>query len=158
MDDDQERRGRLLLLAKEQSWRTAWRARSLLSRTNSASALCKCRRARVGGRLHLVLSGCLGPGHRCARLPRGSGRGQVDGDGLNDVVIGPDEALHAGRRENGAAWIVFGEWDAAASTLDAASARLPLRRGVARRLARDVPERSRAGPSSPFNLALLQRA
>jgi hypothetical protein len=64
-------------------------------------------------RLDLVLSGCLGPGHRCARLPRGSGRGQVDGDGLNDVVIGPDEALHRRSPRDGAAWIVFGEWDAA---------------------------------------------
>jgi hypothetical protein len=36
-DDDQERRGRRLLLAKEQSWRTAWRTRSLLSRTISSS-------------------------------------------------------------------------------------------------------------------------
>ena len=31
------RRRRFLLLGKEQSWRTAWRARSLLSRTNRSS-------------------------------------------------------------------------------------------------------------------------
>jgi hypothetical protein len=37
MDDDQEHRGRLPLLAKEQSWRTAWHARSLLSWTNTSS-------------------------------------------------------------------------------------------------------------------------
>jgi hypothetical protein len=36
-DDDQERRGRLLLLGKEHSWCTAWRVRSLLSRTNTSS-------------------------------------------------------------------------------------------------------------------------
>jgi hypothetical protein len=39
MDDDKERTRRLLLLAKEQSWRTAWRARSLLSRTTRSSRL-----------------------------------------------------------------------------------------------------------------------
>jgi hypothetical protein len=36
-DEDQARSGRLLLLAKEQSWRTAWHARSALSRTNLSS-------------------------------------------------------------------------------------------------------------------------
>jgi hypothetical protein len=41
-DDDQERRGDACFLAKEQSWRTAWRARSLLSRTNLSTA-CSAR-------------------------------------------------------------------------------------------------------------------
>jgi hypothetical protein len=36
-DEDQERRERLPLLAKEQSWRTPWRARSLLGWTNPDS-------------------------------------------------------------------------------------------------------------------------
>jgi hypothetical protein len=36
-DDDQERWGDSCFLAKEQSWRTAWRARSLLSRTTRGS-------------------------------------------------------------------------------------------------------------------------
>jgi hypothetical protein len=35
VDDDEERRGRLPLLGKEQSRRTSWRARSLLSRTRT---------------------------------------------------------------------------------------------------------------------------
>jgi hypothetical protein len=39
MDNDQEREGRLLLLAKEQSSRTASRARSLPSWTNTSSGV-----------------------------------------------------------------------------------------------------------------------
>jgi hypothetical protein len=36
VDDDQERRARLLLLGKEESWLTAWYARSLPIRTNTS--------------------------------------------------------------------------------------------------------------------------
>jgi hypothetical protein len=36
-DDDRGLGGRLLLLGKQHCWRTAWRARSLLSRTNLSS-------------------------------------------------------------------------------------------------------------------------
>src|SRR5215218_460822 len=36
-DEDQERRGEFCFLAKEQFWRTAWRARSLLSWTTTSS-------------------------------------------------------------------------------------------------------------------------
>ena len=46
-DDDQERVGRLLslgFLAKERSWRTAWRARSLLSWTKLSSRFGRRRR------------------------------------------------------------------------------------------------------------------
>jgi hypothetical protein len=39
MDDDQERRRDSCFVATEQSWRTAWRARSLLSWTNTSSAI-----------------------------------------------------------------------------------------------------------------------
>jgi hypothetical protein len=52
-DEDQERRGRLPLVAKEQSWRTAWSARSLLSWTTCHSAhlaRCAIRNSRLPGR------------------------------------------------------------------------------------------------------------
>jgi hypothetical protein len=83
--------------------------------------------------LLVVGTGRLGrPGHRRARCNAGADA-VTRRNGLNDVVVGSDEAYALGRRENGSAWNMLGERDAADVELASLGAGEPSsRRGVAR--------------------------